>query len=211
MTNVILTPDLVLNNKGIDESNVFKRTPCFDNVEIKENSVGLIPNMRNLQVGNGDEVIDLYSVAVDCLLAEGKNVYVLSHSDLDFTVCKKIKEKYENNDNVTLLDNDFSCVEFNELVKKFDFLVASRFHSIVHAFKNGIPCVAVGWADKYRVLLDSFEQADYMFDVREDSSKEILVEKIKKMATCYNCESEKILCKLDNFQRNNVFDIIKQE
>ena len=49
-------------------------------------------------------------------------------------------------------------------LKQFQFIVASRFHAIVHAFKNGIPCIALGWATKYYDLMKQFGQEQYMLD-----------------------------------------------
>ncbi|MDZ7835034.1 MAG: polysaccharide pyruvyl transferase family protein [Alkalibacterium sp.] len=73
---------------------------------------------------------------------------------------------------VILLDRDISSLEFDILVEKLDFIIGSRFHSIVHSYKNHVPCIAIGWATKYHELLKLFGQYDYMFDVRESLDKD---------------------------------------
>ena len=107
------------------------------------------------------------------------------------------------------MEQEFSCLEFNELVKLFDYLVASRFHSVVHAFKNGIPCITLGWAKKYEVLLEQFGQADYLFDVRKDLTKESLVQAMERMEQSWSKESVKIRENLAAVQEKNVFDVLK--
>ena len=110
--------------------------------------------------------------------------------------------------NVIFLDKNFRSLEFNEIVKKFKFIVASRFHSIVHSYKNGIPCVALGWAVKYYELLKMFGEEDYFFDVRDLIQVEELIEKIDKLYQNYEFESINIKKHLDKIQKENVFDLI---
>lgn len=42
------------------------------------------------------------------------------------------------------------------LIGRCVYLAGSRFHSLVFALSQGIPCMAVGWTHKYRELLASF-------------------------------------------------------
>lgn len=210
LKNVRLANDLVLCNSGIDLTNVFTSVPVLDLPEIKPNSVAVIPNSMNTSVGNQDSVLEQYTNAIHALLAREKTVYLLSHSTIDSALCSRLKEPFSSNENVILLDQDFSCLEFNELVKKFQYLVASRFHSIVHAFKNGIPCIAFGWATKYHDLLKQFGQEQYVLDVRNKIGAEQVFAVIEKMDSCYPEEAAKILEGLAVVQKQNVFDILTQ-
>ena len=110
---------------------------------------------------------------------------------------------------MVLLDRDHSCMEFNELVKKFRFVVASRFHSIVHALKNGVPCVALGWAAKYENLMGLFGQEGYVFDLRKPLELSAVERAVADMAQNWQQEREKILATLPELQKENVFDCIK--
>lgn len=209
LTNVQLAPDLVLNNKGIDLKHIFKEVPQFRLPEIKSGSIAVVPNGRNLSTGNSDQVMELYAVAISHALKQGKKVYLLHHASSDAEICRELKRRFEDNGNVVLLEQEFSCLEFNELVKRFDYLVASRFHSVVHAFKNGIPCITLGWAKKYEVLLDRFGQGEYLFDVRCDVHTEHLLGAMDRMDQNRERESEKILARLADVQKTNVFDVLK--
>ena len=208
LKNVRLAHDLVLGNKGIDLANIFVSAPTLDLPEIRPNSVAVIPNSMNSSVSSQEAVLELYTKAIHALLSQGKTVYLLSHSTVDSALCSKLKEPFLTNENVILLAQDFSCLEFNELVKKFDYLIASRFHSIVHAFKNGVPCIALGWATKYHDLLKLFDQEQYILDVRDKIGEEQIAAAIALMDAHYPDEAGKIQKGLAAVQKQNVFDVL---
>lgn len=208
LKNVRLAHDLVLGNKGIDLANIFVSAPTLDLPEIKPNSVAVIPNSMNSSVSSQESVLELYTKAIHALLSQGKTVYLLSHSTVDSALCSKLKEPFLTNENVILLAQDFSCLEFNALVKKFDYLIASRFHSIVHAFKNGVPCIALGWATKYHDLLKLFDQEQYILDVRDKIGEEQIAAAIALMDAHYPDEAGKIQKGLAAVQKQNVFDVL---
>lgn len=208
LTNVRLAPDLVLNNRGIDLANVFRRMPELRLPDVAPGTVGIVPNGRNLSVGSADAVLNLYADAIAHALKQGRRVCLLHHASSDADICTGLKGRFAGDDRVMLLEQELSCLEFNELVKGFDYLVASRFHSIVHAFKNGIPCIALGWAKKYEVLLDQFGQGGYLFDVRSNPSAEALLSAMDRLDRCHREESEKISSCLAGIQKDNIFDLV---
>lgn len=210
LKNVRLAHDLVLSNAGIDLNNVFASVPVLHLPEIQPNSVAVIPNSMNTSIGDQDAVLKLYRTAIHTLLSRGKTVYLVSHSAMDSALCGLLKDAFLSNEAVILLNRDFSCIEFNELVKKFQYLVASRFHSIVHAFKNGVPCIALGWATKYRDLLKLFDQEAYVLDVRGPIGAEQVTAAIARMDAQYADEVAKIQAGLAAVQKENVFDILTQ-
>ena len=210
LKNVRLARDLVLSNTGIDLANVFVSVPNFDLPEIRPNSVAVVPNSMNSNVSIQDAVLSIYTEAINTLLNRGKTVYIISHSAMDAALCRELKEAFSADRTVVLLDGDFSCLEFNELVKNFAYLVASRFHSIVHAFKNGTPCIALGWATKYADLLTLFGQEQYVLDFRDEIGAGTVSSAIEKMDSAYQEESAKIRKKLVSVQEQNVFDVITQ-
>lgn len=208
LTNVRLATDLVLGNKGIDLNKVFKTAPAMDLPEIKENSVAVIPNSMNASVSSRDTVVAMYTAVIEKLLDLEKTVYLLNHSSVDAALCRALKEHFADNEVVILLEQDFSCLEFNELVQKFQYLAASRYHSIVHAYKNSVPCIALGWATKYHDLLKIFGQEQYVFDVRSQTGTEALLAAIEQMDRSYAEVSAKIRKGLTAAQKENVFDIL---
>jgi len=209
LTNVILSPDLVIRNKEINYHNVFEQIPETITEPIKQNSIAIIPNMKNFEFGNKDEVISLYRKAIDSALNHGMNVYLIRHSSEDVIACNILNELYPDNSHVIFLAKDYSSIEFNEIVKNMNFVVASRYHSIVHAYKNKIPCIAIGWATKYYELLRIFKQEAYISDVRRESNNKSLENTFEKMLDRYVDESRVIGDVLIDVQTKNIFDVIK--
>lgn len=211
LKNVRLATDLVLSNQNINLSRVFKTIPVIELPEIADHSVAVIPNAMNASISNQDNTVKFYTEVIGTLLNLGKNVYLLRHSTMDADLCNILKENFRGNDRVIQLERDFSCLEFNELVKQFQFLVASRFHAIVHAYKNGIPCVVLGWAAKYHALLNQFGQETYMLDVRNNVAQSEIQNAIIRMNQNYLDESQKIKSQLAEVQKDNAFDAILEK
>lgn len=208
LTNVTLTHDMVLASRIEDYSPALREKPVFDLPRIPDNSIALIPNVRVGDSGANDPLA-VYTAAVRYALEKGLYVYLTYHSTQDKDLCASLKAAFAEEKRVVLLDRDHSCMEINELVKKFRFVVASRFHSIVHALKNGVPCVALGWATKYENLMGLFGQEGYVFDLRKPLELSAVERAVADMAQNWQQERERILTTLPELQKKNVFDCIK--
>ena len=207
--NVRLASDIVLCNKSIDPHNIY--TSCDDNTEkqiIEAKSVAIIPNVQNNKHTEYQKLLDLYRNIVNELIKSGFHVYVVRHDRSDATVCRNIADMFKTEKQVTLIDKDLDCLGMSELLSKFEFAIASRFHSIVHAYKVGTPCLAIGWAEKYYNLLAMFEQSNYMIDARENVENESVIQKLLDMTQKYAIEEKIIQSKLKDVQKENVFESI---
>lgn len=207
--NLEVSPDLVLLNQGINLDNIYSKKIEFMQFDIEENAVGIIPNMRNFDHGNKENIIKLYKRIIDKLLEKNKYVYLLRHSYEDIEACKIIKGMYKDNNKVILIGSDLNCLEFEDVIKKFKYVIASRYHSIVHAYKNATPCIVLGWATKYHELLNTFNQSDYMLDVRSEEKFDEIDEIIDKMDENYMHISNAILTTLSTINKKNIFEVIR--
>jgi colanic acid/amylovoran biosynthesis protein len=208
LNNIEKSYDMVLLNKQLNLSNVFKTIPIIPNFEDKKRGIGIVPNKENFRHGKTDEVLALYKNMINHLLEKDQTVYIARHSYDDLEACRTIKSLFQKNENVILIDEELSPMAFDELVNRFNFLIGSRFHSIVHSYKNAVPCIAIGWATKYHELLATFEQSDYIFDVREQIDNHKLLESIDKLLDTHERESKHIQNKLEMIQSVNIFDAI---
>ena len=209
LTNVKLTHDMVLASKIEDYSPALRQQPVFRLSEIPEDSILLIPNERVGDSGVNDP-LTVYTAAVRSALAMGMSVFITYHSTQDRELCAAVKGAFGDEERVVLLEHDHSCMEFNELVKKFRFVVASRFHAIVHALKNAVPCVALGWAVKYENLMGLFGQENYVFDLRKPLEVHAVDKALQDMARNWQQERLAIQAALPELQKDNVFDSIKK-
>ncbi|XEC96241.1 polysaccharide pyruvyl transferase family protein [Paenibacillus tarimensis] len=208
LNNVKRSFDIVLqNNKPYNLSNIFIREQfAGKHPEILPEAVGIIPNVKIMKHGNEEALYKLYEGLVDHLLKNNKNIYFLRHSYEDNKVIQAMREKYPNERQIFYLDHDYSCIEIDEMIKKFDFIIGSRYHSIVHAFKNYVPALVLGWAVKYDELLQAFGQTDYCFDVRKQIKTEEAISKIDTLLTRHKQESETIKKNYAKITENNIFD-----
>ena len=209
LENVELAYDIVLQSERVNFNSIFKKQ--FENsensIDYKE-SVAIVPNMQNFyNVDDENLTLQIYLEMVNKLLNMNKKVYLLRHSHEDILACRKIKE-YFKEDEVCLIEKDMSCLEYEQVVSGFDFIIASRFHSVVHAYKEGVPCIILGWADKYEELAKVFGQERYVFDIRKEVNKESVDVSLDYMNENCKKEKEKIGDILKTVQKESPFDYI---
>ncbi len=210
LKNVILKPDLVLNNQSVDYNNVYRTVPKLNLPIITNRSVAIIPNAHNTSLKSSSTMVGIYQKVIQYLVNKRYEVYLIYHAVEDQKICKEIKSYFCRDEKVHLLDQEFSCREFSEMVKEFEFLIASRYHSIVHAYKKTVPCIVLGWATKYCELVSMFEQSKYFFDMREEIDEECLIRSVQRLSEEHDEESLKIERILKDIQRENVFNIIER-
>ena len=213
--NVVLSTDLVLQNTGIDWRNVFTSEPAIDVPKVADGSdslekhgiVGIVPNKQCFSHGNKDWNLKIYQAVIDQLLKDGYQVIIFRHSREDLEIAKMIKELYKNNSDVYLEKKEFSCLEYDEYVKQFSFIICSRYHGIVHAYRNFIPAIALGWAIKYQALADCVGQGQYAFDITEGlCSIEEIVGTVREMENKSLENREMIREHVTEIQKNSCFD-----
>lgn len=206
--NVEKNYDIVLQNQGYNLANIFKKKNNLKDIKIRDNSIGIIPNLRVVERINSEEIYSIYKLIIKKLINSKKIVYILRHSFEDLVICEKIKKFFSNNKNVILISDDLNAIELENIIKQFNFVIASRYHSIIHSYKNGVPALVIGWATKYFELLKDFGQLDYFFDCRDGMNIDEMGDKIDKLVKNYKYENKKIIYKINSMQKENIFDIL---
>lgn len=209
---LVLCKDIVITNKEICEENIYKKpADCVKKRNLEgDNPVAVIPNMMCFANTNRDAFIKIYQDIIGHLQKEN-TVYLLRHSKEDIEACELIYNSLENNENVHLLTDEMNCFELEYVLKQFKYCIASRFHAIVHSYKNGTPCVVIAWAVKYYDLMESFHQEAYLFDVRKDINVDAIIKKIDEMEKKYLEEKKVIAKSLSEQQEKNAFDMIEED
>ncbi|GAA0478725.1 polysaccharide pyruvyl transferase family protein [Alkalibacterium indicireducens] len=200
--NVKKIPDMVLTNQTpINWNNIYRKKEKEKQYEVLSNSVAIVPNAQNFKYGNKDEVLEIYRKTIQYLRKRNINIYLTKHSHNDTEACHLIKNMFTDDSGVKMIVDDMTPKEFENLIKQFNFIIGSRFHSVVHAYKVGTPSIILGWATKYIELAQLFNQNNYVFDVRNNINEELFLEKIQNMINNYKDESETILSKLNNVKK----------
>ncbi len=190
LKNVKREADLVLMNRGIDPANIYTDPGTIDSCAEDpgpKKRVGIIPNGKCFKNGDPDRIIRLYVRVIDKLISDGYEVSVFRHATEDLSICKKIVEAAGVKSGLTLDPEDHSCIEYGSYVKRFDFIICSRYHGIVHAFRSGVPSVALAWADKYQELYSFMEQDGFVFDITgSDIDEDAVLNAIDQMeSSCH--------------------------
>ncbi|MGM0404978.1 MAG: Coenzyme F420 hydrogenase/dehydrogenase, beta subunit C-terminal domain [Thermoplasmatota archaeon] len=206
--NVEHARDIVLMNQGYETDNIFSNME-LKYFEIPDGSVALVPNSKIMENSDPDKIYSVYKMMIRELLSYGKRVYIIRHSPEDFEICMKIKDSFSENDEVIWISEELNAVELEDVISKFDFIIGSRYHSIIHAYKNKIPALVLGWAVKYEELLKDFEQVEYHIYAREGLNKLEVIKKLRKLLEKYPSEKKVIETRLDNIRKGRtVFDKI---
>jgi len=210
--NLSKSPDMVLLNTSYFLLNIYKSMPQFKALIAPADSVAVIPSMRVASQFEPDTVYNLYRDIICALLDAKRRVYLIRHSFEDLAICRKLKTIFLNDDKVVYLNDDFNCIELEKIIGQFDFIVASRYHSIIHAYKNGIPAFVIGWAVKYQELLETFGQSSYFFDARKNPDLSSMIESLKKIIAGFEEEKKRIIGVLNTVaSTRSPFDCIPED
>ncbi|GAF19999.1 hypothetical protein JCM19046_4698 [Bacillus sp. JCM 19046] len=205
LKNAELTLDTVLQAKDeIQVSNIYKNKELLK-LKVLKNSISIIPNDKIMEHGDKDKIFSIYKSLVSKALLEGKNIYLLRHSYEDLYICKQIKNEFKNEERVILIEEDLDCLEINDTLKQFDYIIASRYHSIIHGYRNGVPAIVLGWAVKYQELLNRFKQDMYLFDVRGSLDETDVNNSFDLLNKNYLKESEEIKDILNQIHSLDIF------
>lgn len=199
--NIQKSYDVVLQHEFSNLSRIFQKNIKFKEFEIHSGSVGLIPNVNVIKLTSRDEIYLKYISIIKYLINLNKKVYLLSHSYHDLVICENLKKEFPDNENIILISEDLNSIELENIIKKFDFIIASRYHSIIQAYKNGVPSIVIGWASKYYELLKNFDQLDYHFDIRNNIEMNNFFSKINQMISNIENEKQKVIHKLNYIKK----------
>ncbi len=212
LTNVELSCDLVLQNSSIDAKYIYKNGKYEDSLppinDFYDCCVGIVPNTQCIKYGNKETILSLYDKIVNFLTSEGINVCIFRHSTDDLSFCKVLFNQHKDNKRVILVEQDFSCFDYSAFVKRFMFVICSRYHGVVNLYKSHVPCIALGWSDKYVELCKLLHQENYYFDIVNSFDANNILNSLNQMIECYGNESQLIEECLTQIQESNCFGFL---
>lgn len=212
--SVRTSADMVLQSAGVTLGHIYDVLPnptChLPSASIP--TVGVVPNRQNYERGDVSSLDEVYRRVIALLLDRGFEVAVIRHASEDLEYCARIKSLFADDRRVEVYGEDRPCHEYGELFSRLRFLIASRFHSIVHAFKVGVPCIALGWAEKYEDLLALVGYPELMYDVTNSALDLGAVERGVSYLIDHRDEvSRRIRKTVAEVQRDSVFDAIEAD
>lgn len=148
-------------------------------------AVGITPNtiVDGKCKDAGTDYRDLMVAAMVDLHKRGYPLVLIPHSfragtqqghNNDTQLCRDILSRLPKDIDCLYVEEDLTSQELRVLVSKLEFLLASRFHSMVSALAVGVPPVTFGWGDqKYIEVLEAFGVPELYVDFRQASLEAI--------------------------------------
>ena len=205
LSNVRQAPDLVLQTEPPDWRNLMTREPDLRVPRLETTgNVGVIPNTQTFLHGDERAILSLYRELLAELIRRGRQIWIFRHSE-DLEPCKAIAALFPDHPQVHLVEEEFSCFGYSVFVRQFDYIIASRFHAVVHAYREGIPAVIPGWAVKYRELAALLGQEAYAFDITERFDPRDLLRAVERMDERFREERDSIAAGISRLRKHNCF------
>ena len=188
----------------------------FENQE--SNFITITPNMQIYRRTKGEnennEYIQNISGVINYFLNNTDlNIVLIPHEASfnrknDMELCILLKELTNNSNRIGILNEDESAANVKAVIGKSDFLVASRYHSLVAALSMRTPVGVIGWSHKYDELMQDIGLSDYIIEVKSNDSSESVLETIKRTYSDRDIIKTKIEEAMPQIEKgiNEVFD-----
>jgi len=123
-------------------------------------AVCVIPNHKMIspKKNNKEEYIGLLKNIIDLYEKKGQPVFMLNHEGFrDKNLCDQVNAAREKKIPVV---SGITAQEVKGLIGNSYTVISSRFHGVVSALSQGVPCLATSWSHKYEMLFKDFGQQD---------------------------------------------------
>ncbi len=169
---LIFARDIKSYNYLIDAYGVrdnIKLFPDFTNIldvgeaiKYSEGNICIIPNSKMLVGGENDKK-NYYDFLIKIIEKFNKNVYFLIHEGIDdIKIANEVNELLETKIPIVIED---SPIVIKRRIKSSKFVVTSRYHGLISALSQGIPCLTTSWSHKYLMVLEDYNLKDCLIDI----------------------------------------------
>ena len=170
--------------------------------------VCIVPNARILDQGKelwGDKYETYLTNAIKKALEHQVKVYVVVHdsSGEDLKIAQRLCQQFSDSD-VALME-EADPIQLKKFIAKSLAIVGSRYHSLVAAFSQCVPAIAIGWSHKYQMLFQDFEFDRFLMS--PDSSLESFVDCLEVLLN----QSENKLYRNQIHQKLEAMHLINQD
>lgn len=208
---IIKSPDIVLLSKyNINKESQSKLIRNSEIPESKKDTVCIVPSIMMLKKFSYDQLIEFYKYTINYLINLDYEVWILPHSGEDKKICSDIYDELNSQikNNVKVLLDEYNCIHSEAIIEQVNFLVASRYHSIILGYKNLKPSIIIGWSYKYVELANLMDQSDFILN--DIDNKSLINEKLDFINKNTESESQKIKKNLELIQGKTPFKHIKK-
>lgn len=126
------------------------------------------------------EVVRLIDFLVEDL---DVNVLLIPHARggsmiKDVEVLERYQQEVKFKEKVNVIRGDYSPDEIKGIIGRCDLLISTKMHACIAAISQGIPTIAIAWSHKYRGIMRSVGQEEYVISNSIEAQK--VIPKVKK-------------------------------
>lgn len=146
-TNIHLRPDFTNLITGVAPSS-------FD---ADKNQIAIIPNNKLIESKvflNRNDYIDFLATTVSEIEQAHKKPFFLIHEGVkDLQLAQDVNVRHGKNTSIIVVENP---LEVKGIIGLCEAVITSRFHGLVSALSQAVPCLCVGWSHKYVALMENY-------------------------------------------------------
>lgn len=140
----------------------------------------IVPNYRMVDKTNdarSRRYVPFLASCIEQLAEKGMKTFLLLHdANVDHRLVEPLESAVGQKLDV-VREND--PVGLKGILGAARLVVGSRYHALVGALSQGVPCLASGWSHKYKMLFEDYRCAEMVMDV--DASKEQIREALDRL------------------------------
>lgn len=133
-----------------------------ESVNYLEGNICIIPNSKML----GEDLKhkqNYYQFLIDIIKKINNDVYFLIHEGKgDIQIAEEINNLLDVKIPIVI---EKSPLIIKNRIKSSKLVVTSRFHGLVSALSQGIPCLTTSWSHKYLMVLEDYNLVDCLIDI----------------------------------------------
>ncbi len=136
--------------------------------------IAMTPNMRIYERVDGQGAENRYirilvNIAERLLEETTGNIVLIPHEasyqrENDAELCKLLLETIDSKGRMGMLSSKVSARQAKSVIGAAEFLIASRYHSLVASLSMRTPVAVIGWSHKYDELMERVGLADFIVD-----------------------------------------------
>lgn len=132
--------------------------------------VAIIPNYKMLEHGEStdDYCNFLLNCISECRINNLNPFFLIHEGKKDLEIANRTNEMLD--DKISILDPQDALV-IKGIISKCYFIVSSRFHGVVSALSQGIPCIITTWSHKYFEVAKEYNFTQFIMDDLGDEAK----------------------------------------
>ncbi len=141
-------------------------------VPLAERDVAIVPNARMVDMTSGDiaqQYVRFLERTVRHLLQHGiAPRFVLHETRGDLALVAHLER--EIGQKFAVVDEP-DPIRLKQILAGARFAISSRYHAIISALSQGVPCIATGWSHKYETLYADFGVPELMVSRLDDETE----------------------------------------